>query len=580
MDRCVPAKPANQFRSADRLVLRVMRRSGWWLVVALLAEAAGAAATLWMPQVLASAVDDTLQQREPMSALARLGGVLAVEVVAGLLAIMAAARMASDATAWLRRRLLVHVLGLGITGQRRFSAGGLTTRLISDVGPVTAIGPAVVGTLGGVGTAVGGVVGLWLIDWWLAVALGTGLPLAWLIVRVLVKDFSGLFVQYSRILAEIADRLAAALGGIRTIQALGTVDRETQRVLRPLPELARAGHEMWQTQRRACFQLGMVTPLIWVGVLALAGFSIAAGRISPGQFVAAGIYAGLTFGLLNQVESLLDLVHARAGAARVSEVLGEEPPVPGQASLPPGPGELTLRGVTIRVDGEVVLDQVDLRVPPGVAVALVGAERSGKSTLAMVAGGLIVPDCGGVLLDSVELRSVAPAELPRAVAYAFAQPTLLGETVAHAIGYGCPDAGRQEVERAARIAHADGFVQRLPHGYDTPLADAPMSGGEAQRLGLARAIACNARLTVFDDATSSLDVATELLVSTTITEQMGSRTRIVVTHRASTAARTDLVAWVEDGRVRAVAPHAHLWRLPAYRAVFGHGDEARAGAVS
>jgi ATP-binding cassette subfamily B protein len=412
------------------------------------------------------------------------------------------------------------------------------------------------------------------------VALGAGLPLAWLVVRVLVRDISGLFVRYCTVLAEIADRLAAALGGMRTIRASGTVDRETQRVLGPLPELASAGHEMWRAQRRASFHLGTVAPLILVGMLTLAGFSVAAGRISPGEFVAASVYAGLAMGLLDQVEGLLDFALARAGAARVSEVLGEDPPVPGQVSLPPGPGELTLRGVTVRVDDEVVLDQIDLRVPPGAAVALVGAERSGKSTLAMIAGGLTMPDGGAVFLDGVDLRRIASAELRRAIAYAFARPTLLGETVAHAIGYGCPDAPRLELERAARIAHADGFVRRLPHGYDTLLAHAPMSGGEAQRLGLARAIACNARLTVFDDATSSLDVATEMLVSTAVTEQMAGRTRLIVTHRASTAARTDLVAWVEDGRIRAVAPHAHLWRFPAYRAVFGHGVASGGAAVS
>jgi ATP-binding cassette subfamily B protein len=111
-------------------------------------------------------------------------------------------------------------------------------------------------------------------------------------------------------------------------------------------------------------------------------------------------------------------------------------------------------------------------------------------------------------------------------------------------------------------------VSRLPLGYDTALADAPMSGGEAQRLGLARAWHAQ-RLLVLDDATSSLDMVTEMQISRTLTGDHGGRTRLIVTHRVSTAARADLVVWLENGRVRAVGPHQRLWNDPDFRKVFG-----------
>lgn len=127
---------------------------------------------------------------------------------------------------------------------------------------------------------------------------------------------------------------------------------------------------------------------------------------------------------------------------------------------------------------------------------------------------------------------------------------------------------REVLEEAARDACAEPFVGRLPYGFDTPVAWAPLSGGEAQRLGLARAFAHAGRLLVLDDATSSLDTLTEHQVSAALTTRHITRTRLIVAHRTSTAARADLVLWFEDGRVRGFAPHAALWADPAYRAVY------------
>jgi ABC-type multidrug transport system fused ATPase/permease subunit len=159
---------------------------------------------------------------------------------------------------------------------------------------------------------------------------------------------------------------------------------------------------------------------------------------------------------------------------------------------------------------------------------------------------------------------VSSAALRGAVGYAFERPALLGGTVAGMIALG---GGR--VEWAARVAQADGFTRRLPRGYDTSLDGAPLSGGEAQRLGLARAVAGDARLLVLDDATSSVDTVTEARICEVLTDSLAGRTRVVIAHRAATVARCDLVAWLDGGRVRAMAPHHELWRDPAYRRLFG-----------
>ncbi|MYR56465.1 ATP-binding cassette domain-containing protein, partial [Streptomyces sp. SID625] len=175
-----------------------------------------------------------------------------------------------------------------------------------------------------------------------------------------------------------------------------------------------------------------------------------------------------------------------------------------------------------------VLDGVDLTVPGGTTLAVVGRSGSGKSLLAAVAGRLCDPDAGDVLLDGVPLRELSHAELRGAIGHAFERPVLIGTTVEDAIGLGpvAPDPGL--IRRAARTACADDFVRRLPEGYATGLADAPRSGGESQRLGLARAFAHGGRLLVLDDALSSLDTVTEHRIAHALTRGGTSTTRLVV----------------------------------------------------
>jgi ATP-binding cassette subfamily B protein len=170
------------------------------------------------------------------------------------------------------------------------------------------------------------------------------------------------------------------------------------------------------------------------------------------------------------------------------------------------------------------------------------------------------------LLDGVPLQALNRQALRTAVGCAFERPTLVGTTVGDAISHDA--VGPVRTLAAARATHAHDFVSRLPDGYFTPLPEAPMSGGERQRLGLARAWPAS-RLLVLDDATSSLDTATEMQISKTLTEDRHRRTRLIVTHRTATAARADLVIWLDSGQLRAVGAHQDLWQDAAYREVFG-----------
>ncbi|MGH3833875.1 MAG: ATP-binding cassette domain-containing protein, partial [Pseudonocardiaceae bacterium] len=213
-------------------------------------------------------------------------------------------------------------------------------------------------------------------------------------------------------------------------------------------------------------------------------------------------------------------------------------------------------------------------VPAGATVAVVGRSGTGKSLLAALAGRLADPERGQVLLDGVALPELSRAQLRGAVGFAFERPALVGDTIEEVINFGSRCRTEAKAREAAATARADTFIERLPAGYETELAAAPLSGGEMQRLGLARAFARPYRVLILDDATSSLDTVTERQVGAVLTSgglASGGRgqTRLIIAHRAATAARTDLVAWLDHGRLRGLRPHSVLWRDPDYRALFG-----------
>jgi len=318
-------------------------------------------------------------------------------------------------------------------------------------------------------------------------------------------------------------------------------------------------------------------------VVAVAGVELARHRITAGDLVAASQYAVLAVGIGASVGLVSRLGRARGGARRAAELLAWPRPRYGTRDLPAGQdpaghgpagrGELRLSGITVRHggEGEAVLCDLDLTVPPGAAVAVVGRSGAGKSTLARLAGRLADPDAGTVLLDGTDLRELTKASLRESVVYAFERPELVGDTPYDVIGFGFRRPDDAQVRVAAGQAQAAAFLARLPRQLSTSLDGTPLSGGEVQRLGLARAFAHAgaARLLVLDDATSSLDTVTEMLVARAITSELSGLTRLIVAHRATTAARADLVAWLDGGQIRALASHGELWADREYRAIFG-----------
>lgn len=540
----------------------IVRRGNRWLPLLGVTALLGTVVTLGLPYVLGRTLDALVSGGDTGRWFAVAGSLIALGVTCELLDTFADAACVATTTAWLRTLLVRHVLATGPERAREFDTGDLVSRVSSNAADAARAGPAVM-TLGAAALPpIGSLVLLAIIDLWLAAAFVAGVVLVVIVLWAFARHTADIMSSYQQIQGRIAARLSESLGGARTIGAAGTVAREQHRVLAPLPALREQGVRTWRVLGRSNAQAAVVGPLVLIAVLAAAGIEVAHGRISAGDLLAASQYAVIGAGLGSLTGVFGELARARSGSRRAAEVLAAPVTRYGPQDLADGPGRLELRRVTVRAGEAMLLDDVTLDLPAGSAVAVVGRSGAGKSVLAAVAARLRDPDEGDVLLDGVSLRELSHDTLRDAVGCAFERPVLVGDTVRDAISTGSDD-----VVTVARATHAHDFLSRLPLGYETPLADAPMSGGERQRAGLARAWPAQ-RLLVLDDATSSLDTVTEMQISRTLTSAGPTRTRLIVTHRPATAARADLVVWIDAGRVRAVGRHEQLRDDPAYLEVF------------
>jgi ATP-binding cassette, subfamily B, bacterial len=302
---------------------------------------------------------------------------------------------------------------------------------------------------------------------------------------------------------------------------------------------------------------------------------VLAGRLSVGELVAFNFYIlQLIFPLRMTAFLVAQASRAAAAAARVHEVLATEPQIvdgPGAGALPDGPGEVRLESVGFGYEpGVPVLAGLDLVVPAGESVALVGATGAGKSTVARLLARFYDVDAGRVTLDGADVRDCRLGDLRRAVGIVFEDTFLFNDTVRANIALADPDAPPERVEAAARAAGADDFIAGLPDGYDTVLGEQglSLSGGQRQRIAIARAVLADPRVLVLDDATSSVDPTKEHQIRDALLGVMAGRTTIVIAHRAATVALADRVVLLDAGRVAAEGTHQHLLQTsPAYRAV-------------
>uniref|UniRef100_UPI002ADD4588 ABC transporter ATP-binding protein n=1 Tax=Tepidiforma sp. TaxID=2682230 RepID=UPI002ADD4588 len=398
----------------------------------------------------------------------------------------------------------------------------------------------------------------------------------WLSVRFFAQLEPGT-ERVQQDLADVASVTEESIAGARLVRAFGREEQQIGR-MREAAERVRADSLEVARLRTVYGPLfGLLPGLGQLVVLGYGGWLVIEGEMTLGSLVAALQYLGmLTWPVQSLGEMIASGQRAVVSAARVWNVLREEPSVkerPHARPLPPGNGAITFERVTFGYQpGRPVLREFSLEVPGGRSVALVGATGSGKSTVARLLPRFYDVDEGRVLIDGADVRTLRLRDLRRSIGIVFEDTFLFSDTVRNNIAYGRLDASDEEIERAARLAHAHEFITQLPEGYDTMVGEqgASLSGGQRQRIAIARAILMEPRVLILDDATSSVDARMEEEIRTALREVMAGRTTLIVSHRLSTIALADEVVLVDGGRVAARGTHEELLGTSRrYREVLG-----------
>jgi len=344
--------------------------------------------------------------------------------------------------------------------------------------------------------------------------------------------------------------------GVRVVKGFGQEERELERLAAEARGLYAERLRAVRLTARYSPALQLVPTLGQVGVLALGGYLVLHHRLSLGTFLAFSTYLAQLAAPVRILAGLLTIgQQARAGLERVFDVLDAQPLVqeaPDAPELPRLEGLIELDDVTFGYSrSSPVLRGLSLRVEPGEVVALVGASGSGKSTVSLLLPRFYDVQGGAVRLDGHDIRDVTLASLRRGIGVVFEEAFLFSDTVAANIAYGVPDASRERVEAAARMAEADTFVRALPDGYDTVVGEQglTLSGGQRQRVALARALLSDPRVLLLDDATSAIDARVEAEIFATLRTVMRGRTTLLVAHRRSTLDLADRIVVLAEGRV-------------------------------
>ena len=367
-------------------------------------------------------------------------------------------------------------------------------------------------------------------------------------------------------IAELTAEVEENVGGIRLVKAFAREERQLGRVR---DKAARVfDQSMVSTRLRAFYNpfIGFLPNLGLALVLIVGGTQAVHGEITLGEFVAFYGYVQLLSGPVRMLGIALGMAHrAVASGARVFEVLDRAPQmtVPEEApDLPPGDGHVKLRGVSFAYEGtsEPVLRDVDLDVPAGRTIAIVGGTGSGKSTLVSLLPRLYDPSMGGVLIDGADVSEVRLDSLRSQVGLVSDDPFLFSDTIRNNIAYARFDAPKDAVEDAAQRADIHDFILSLPGGYDTLVGErgVTLSGGQRQRLAIARALVMDPRVLILDDATSSVDATTEAAIKRALAELMEGRTTFIIGHRLSTIALADEIVVLEAGRIAERGTHDEL----------------------
>ena len=471
----------------------------------------------------------------------------------------------------LRSQLFGHILAQSAGFFALRTTGGLMSRTTNDINRIQQVASQTVGDLLRESvTLVAYASLLFYYDAGLALVCMFGAPV---VVYPLVR-LGQRVRRTTRRSQEEQERLshitAEAFSGHRIVKAFAGEPYERER-------FDLASERLYQTNMKVTSTLSILPPLMeWLGAFGIVGVlwygsrEISLGQLSSGEFTSFVAALLLMYGPVRKLSRVnASIQQAVAASERVFELLdthSEARDAPDAHPLAPLREEIAFNDVSFAYadGGDVVLDRVSFSVRAGQVVAVVGLSGAGKTTLVNLVPRFYDPTSGTIRIDGVDIRDVTRASLRRQIGIVTQETVLFDDTIANNIAYASRESAPEMIEAAARAAHAHEFIVTLPNGYDTVIGERGqrLSGGQRQRLAIARALLKNSPILILDEATSSLDAESELLVQDALAKLMLNRTSFVIAHRLSTVRRADLIIVLDQGRVMEQGHHEELMSRP------------------
>jgi ATP-binding cassette, subfamily B, bacterial len=529
------------------------------------------------------AIDSALIHRDTHRLWLSVGAIVVLGAVRAALMLgrrLLSGRQALDVEMDLRNGLYAHLVRLSFGFYDRHQTGQLMSRATVDLQGVRFfLGYGLIFLFQNGLTVISVTFVLFFVEWRLALVALAVTPLLTVIAYRYSHVAHPTLREVQQRLADVATVAEENIVGVHVVKAFAQEPAEEEKFR--LRNDALFAATLRANRQRATYVplISFVPMLAQAGVLLVGARMVVHGSLTPGGFVSFTLYTAMLVMPLRSLGMWVGQAQrATASGERIFQVLDEPEEVTDGRSargLPPGNGAIRFDGVSFAyLPGRPVLDGVDLELPPGTTVALIGHTGAGKTTLASLVPRFYDATAGRVLVDGIDVRDVELTSLRRAIGVIPQDPFLFSTTVRENIAFGRVGMSDEEVERVARLAEAHEFVERLPEGYDTVIGERgiTLSGGQRQRVAIARALAVDPRILILDDATASVDATTEARIRAGLAEVMRGRTTLIIAHRLSTIALADEIVVLDGGRVAARGTHAELIETsPVYREIHDHG---------